>query len=272
MRILILFVAALAVSCSSVAPVKKPIPHLAHKAPEQIASPQIDVTPAISPRLVSEEIHGIRFDGMTFDSRAYQLLVADQPNGPDSQFADSAHAAQSMEGIAAINAGFFTPEGKPLGLVMSSGKIAGSWNSASSLGSGVWHSDSLHRMGISRRDTLGKSKALTQSELIQAGPLLIENSKPISGLESTKSSVRSVILWDGGTSWWLGCTSPCTLATLGNALESSSPANWKIRYALNLDGGRSSDFWVASSVPGGPFTRRMPWNRPVRNFLVLVKK
>ena len=26
---------------------------------------------------------------------------------------------------------------------------------------------------------------------------------------------------------------------------------------------------IASSVPGAPLTRRLPWNRPVRNFLIL---
>ena len=40
--------------------------------------------------------------------------------------------------------------------------------------------------------------------------------------------------------------------------------------ALNLDGGRSTDLWVSSSVSGGPASWRTPFNKPVRNFLVLV--
>ena len=79
-------------------------------------------------------------------------------------------------------------------------------------------------------------------ELIQAGPLLVENGRTVGGLESTKSSVRSVILWDGGTRWWIGCSTPCTLAALGQTLASGEPAGWPVRQALNLDGGRSSDF------------------------------
>ena len=169
-----------------------------------------------------------------------------------------------------MNAGFFTPEGGPLGLVVSSGKISGAWNSASSLGSGAWFRDPAGVMTIARREKLGRTRASAMPELIQAGPLLVVNRQPVSGLEATKSSARSIILWDGGTRWWIGCGSPCTLAALGQALANSSPAGWPVHAALNLDGGRSSDLWIADSVPGGPILKRPLWNRPVRNFLVLV--
>ena len=171
-----------------------------------------------------------------------------------------------------MNAGFFTPEGTPLGLVVSSGKISGSWNTASSLGSGAWYERRSGSTAITRREKLGRAGATTMRELIQAGPLLVENNRSVGGLEATKSSVRTVIIWDGGTRWWMGCSSPCTLAALGQALASSSPAGWPVRDALNLDGGRSSDLWISDAIAGGPVLRRPPWNRPVRNFLVLVAK
>ena len=168
---------------------------------------------------------------------------------------------------AAVNAGFFTPEGDPLGLVVAAGKISGSWNTASSLGSGVWYQNRSGKIAIARRGTLNRAEASAMRELIQAGPLLVENNRAVSGLDATKPSVRIAILWDGGTRWWIGRGSPCTLAALGEAL-----AAWPIRHALNLDGGRSSDLWISECVSGGPLLRRAPWNRPVRNFLVLVVK
>jgi hypothetical protein len=171
-----------------------------------------------------------------------------------------------------VNAGFFTPEGTPLGLVVSAGKISGSWNSASSLGSGVWSEETSGKSSIVRREKLGRAAASSSRELIQAGPLLVENGEPITGLEPTKTSARIVVLWDGGSRWWIGRGSPCTLAALSQALSIDSPAGWKIRQALNLDGGRSADLWVSGSVSGGPFVSRPAWNRPVRNFLVLVGK
>ncbi len=210
--------------------------------------------------------------GLTFDSRNCRLVVADQANGPGSQYPDSAAAARAYGGIAALNAGFFTPQGAPLGLVLASGKISGTWNSASSLGSGAWYENASGHLAIARREQLGRHAATTMRELIQAGPLLVENGQAIGGLETIKVSARSVILWDGGTRWWLGCSSPCTLAALTQALATGQPADWPIRQALNLDGGRSSDLWVSGSIPGGPLLIRPPWNRPVRNFLVLVAK
>ena len=57
-----------------------------------------------------------------------------------------------------------------------------------------------------------------------------------------------------------------------SAVSHGQPAGWPARHALNLDGGRSADLWIAETVPGGPITRRCPWNRPVRNFLVLIPR
>ncbi len=226
------------------------------------------VSPALTPPKVTiREISGITFEGVTFDSREHRLVVADQASGPGSIFADSAAAGRATGGIAAVNAGFFTPEGDPLGLVISAGKISGSWNSASSLGSGVWSESRSGQSAIARRGTLTRAEAITKRELIQAGPLLVENSRAVGGLEATKSSVRILILWDGGTRWWIGRSSPCTLGALGQALTA-----WPIRHALNLDGGRSSDLWISENVSGGPLLRRTSWNRPVRNFLILVAK
>ena len=229
--------------------------------------------PVNPPRATVLEISGITFEGVSFDSRNNHLVVTDQANGPGSQYAGSAAAARALGGLAAVNAGFFTPEGNPLGLVASSGKFSGAWNTASSLGSAAWYeNNSSGNMAISRREKLGRAGASILRELIQAGPLLVENGRATGGLEATKSSARTVILWDGGTRWWIGCGSPCTLAALGQALATAQPAGWPVRQALNLDGGRSSDLWISEAVPGGPVLRRPPWNRPVRNFLVLVAR
>lgn len=255
----------------SAAPIDSPTPAT---APSPVAPPPPPVSPAApadSARLTSSEVSGIRFEGVVFDSRSHRLVVVDQENGPGSRFADAASAASSAGGVAAINAGFFTPEGDPLGLVMTGGKRYGAWNSASSLGSGVWYRGAAGS-AISRREKLGKSAASSMCELIQAGPMLVDHGLAVGGLDRAKTSARSMILWDGGTRWWLGRAAPCSLAALGNALAHGQPAGWQVQQALNLDGGRSSDLWVSSRVAGGPLTRRTPWNRPVRNFLVLMPR
>src|SRR5690606_19234804 len=111
-----------------------------------------------------------------------------------------------------------------------------------------------------------------KKELLQAGPLLVEGSETVGGLDPTKTAVRTLIAWDGGNRWWIGRASACSLSQLGAALASGSPAPWKVHTALNLDGGRSTDIWISASVPGGPADFRPFWNRPVRNFLALTRR
>ena len=233
-------------------------------------NPQAPSSPAKAPALTQVFIRGIHFEGASFDARSHRLLVIDQPNGPASTFGTSRDVARQHDALLALNAGFFTPEGDPLGLVISKGNRAGAWNSASSLGSGIFSESASGNLSITRR---GSPTAFQGArELIQAGPLLVENGGAVGGLDAGKIAVRSILLTDGGTRWWIGKTSACSLAGLGEALASQSPASWPIQHALNLDGGRSTDLYVSARIPGGSFERRSFLNRPVRNFLILKPK
>ena len=256
----------------------QPVPPLDMASQQKPAAPPVTpaappppfAAPAEGPSLSRKTIHGIRFEGVSFDSRSHRLIVIDQPLGPGSEFATARDLATSQGALAALNAGFFTQEGKPLGLVVASGKRAGSWNSASSLGSGIFAESTDGALSLSRR----RSQAVFADarELIQAGPLLVENGRAVGGLDGRKPAVRSLLFTDGGSRWWIGKSSPCTLAALGGALASASPAGWPVRHALNLDGGRSTDLFISPKIPGGPLERRGLLNRPVRNFLVLLPR
>jgi len=195
--------------------------------------------------------------------------VVDQKNGPGSQFTTAEQAARAHNAIAATNGGFFTPDGHPLGLVVADGVTSGNWNNSSSLGSGVWLEDASGESFIARRSTHVKSLASSARNLLQSGPLLIEHGRPVPGLDPVKSSTRTFLLWDGGNRWWMGISSPVTLDTLASILSNNPPSPWQPVLALNLDGGRSSELWLARSSAGPQRTTRMPWSRTVRNFLVL---
>ncbi|MEZ7957962.1 MAG: phosphodiester glycosidase family protein [Rubritalea sp.] len=210
---------------------------------------------------------GIQFNLVTFDTRNQQLVVADQPNGPGSIWADAAAAAKAHNGIAAINGGFFTPEGKPLGIVISNGKELGSFNQ-SSLGSGLFYHTPIGA-GIARKSAWDNLKKNPPAHLLQSGPMLLENSKSITGLSNKNSRPRSFIATDGKNHWCIGHADPCSLSQLSEALASISISEFRASKALNLDGGRSSDLWVSASVNGEPKVIRPFWNKPVRNFLIL---
>ena len=228
--------------------------------------------PPAAPTLVTRNLPEFNLEGVAFDSRTHRLRVIDQEDGPGTTFTDAAHAGTSRSALAAINAGFFTPEGEPLGLLVAAGKSAGSWNSATSIGSAIWHESHSGTSRISRRNETNPATAKQMRETLQSGPMLVDRSLAVSGLESDKTSARCFIAWDGGTRWFIGRTSPCPLNILAATLASSKHCGWAIHRAMNLDGGRSADLWISSRVSGGPLTSRPPWNRPVRNFLILVPR
>ena len=216
--------------------------------------------------------NGIIMSLVSFDDRDFQLQVADQANGPGSRWRDAHSAANAMRGVAAINGGFFTPEGKPLGLVISKGTRRGYVNQ-SSLGAGIY-------LSSGDENTLLRRKSYTQSpnqwgtitHLLQSGPMLAENKKSILGLSKKSNRPRSFIAWDGQHHWAIGYAESCTLDALSRALAGKAPADFPIHSAINLDGGRSSDLWAGSKVAGGNKIHRGFFNKPVRNFLVIVPK
>lgn len=229
----------------------------------QAEPPRAVIVEIPTPQYKNVAINGVSMQCVTFDSRSHFMRVLDQPKGPGSQWPDSQAAAGSVHGLAAINAGFFTPQGGSLGVVIAQGKKAGA-NNTSSLGSGVWY-ESNGKTAIIRREKTN----FTATHLLQAGPMLAERSAAIKGLDDTKTSARSFIAWDGGTSWMIARTSPCSLNKLTQTIAGASPAGFPITTALNLDGGRSAEIYVSAAVAGGPTFNRPIWNNAVRNFLVL---
>lgn len=221
--------------------------------------------PAATPRVSSTTLSGIPITAVTFDSRSHRLVVADQPGGPGSQWPDAHAAAASRSGLAAVNGGFFTPEGGPLGLVIAGGKRAGSLNRASSLGAGLFVDDGSP--ALVRRESGG-----TGGELLQSGPFLVENGRAIAGLSPESSTARTFLGWDGANGWVIARSGPCSLADLAKALDGAKIGGISCHVVLNLDGGRSSDLWAGSSLVDGPISQRPFWNKPVRNFLVLLPR
>ena len=244
---------------------------LSVKAEAQPTPPTGDDSPVVAERpsvptaqparLVRTRLAGIEMEAVVFDSRRDHLVIRDQPEGPGSLYADSRAAGRGS--LAAINASFFTPEGGPLGLVVSSGKSVGSVNHASSLGSGFFQEKS-GTLSLIRR-----GRFTSADEAIQAGPFLVENGRPTRGLSSDVATARSFVATDGRNGWIIARSGACSLAQLSEALGGSQIGGVTIQAALNLDGGRSSELWVSDAVEGGPSYTRPFWNKPVRNFLLL---
>jgi len=201
---------------------------------------------------------------LTFDRRTTFLTVADKDGGPNSSWQSAQAAAKAHDGVAAINGGFFNPQGKPLGLVIENGKRFGGLTQ-NSLGAGIF-TDSPPSL-ISRSD-FKKSKK-KPNHLLQSGPTLIWKGSLTKGLKKSNSRPRSFLLWDGKNHLALGHAGPTSLKGLAEALNTQPIPNFNITHALNLDGGSSSDLWVSPKIKGGGIEQRSWLNKPVRNYLIL---
>lgn len=212
---------------------------------------------------------GVKLHLISFDSRRCKLVLADQDAGPGSRWEDAMVAGKAHHALAAINAGFFTPEGAPLGLLISQGIKRGT-NNPSFLGTGIYFlSDKPSQSGIARRSQLSSILQRKPSNLLQSGPMLVDLAKPVAGLSQDNSRTRSFIATDGSYFWLIGYAENCTLDQLSKALSQGKLAGVAIRTALNLDGGRSSDLWVSPKVVDNGVHLRGFFNKPVRNFLIL---
>ena len=259
----------------TVAKIIKPIPQTTKSIPPAPQPPEphnLTKSRPVAPLAYQQaKRNGTTFSIVAYDDRRHQVRVADQPNGLGSRWTTAQEAAATYGGLAAINGGFFTPAGGPLGLLIETDTKRGYLNK-SSLGAGIFISNK-DRSAIIRRETYTKSKdSWNAYNLLQTGPMLVENHRTISGLSKTNSRPRSFIAWDGKNHWAIGHTSACTLDQLSKALAGKSPTGFKVHTAVNLDGGRSSDLWVSGKISGGGKSHRGFFNKPVRNYLVLTKK
>ena len=210
----------------------------------------------------SASLNGTTFTAVTFDRRNYFLKVIDQKEGPGTEFTGAEFAGQGS--LAAINGGFFNPDGSPLGLVITDGQSRGAFNSHSFLGTGIIDGENTI---LSHRKSYQES-----SELVQSGPRLVWDQERLIGLSKSKERPRSFVIWDGNNHFGIGHADRATLQGLANNLQAQPFEGFHIKYAINLDGGTSCDLWVSTQIPGGGFTKSSLFRKKARNYLALRKR
>jgi len=105
-------------------------------------------------------------------------------------------------------------------------------------------------------------------EALQAGPFLIENSKPVAGLNATRSAARTVVVADASGRFGFVVCRSATLAGMAAILATADQfPGGKITRALNLDGGSSTGLWVRDERPF--YLREF---KDVRNYLAVVAR
>ncbi|OQX88602.1 hypothetical protein B6D60_01795 [candidate division KSB1 bacterium 4484_87] len=160
----------------------------------------------------------------------------------DRDLTTAAEAAQATGAILAINGSFFDPQGRPLGLIIQQGRLIQSMPKRGMKSSGVFFMRG-NRPYIVHRSQFQNSDV---DEAIQSIPRLISGYSPIPGLkDDQKIKRRSGIAIDNRNSIIFAVTdshlSGLTLQDFQNFLLRPE---LKIKSALNLDGGRSSQLYL----------------------------
>jgi len=195
-----------------------------------------------------------------FESRVATLRVFDQPDTPRRELAEAMARAKA---IAGVNGGYFDPEDAPVGLLVSDGRVLRPLRKAKLL-SGVLMA-SASRVDIVRTAHFTMSTRIKSA--VQGGPLLVERSEAIAGLNDTRKARRTFAAVDGKGRATLGVCSAVSLAQLGQILALPQVAGkLRIARALNLDGGSSSAFWFAGK--DGIFSIRE--QKTVRDFVAIM--
>ena len=215
-------------------------------------------------RRVGVENSGERaiIDAVLVSPKAARLEVFDNPGGNDTL----AEVMRREKCVAGVNGGYFDTAFKPIGLLVSRGRIISPLARARLL-KGVLCS-SARGIEIVRVGEFSRNRKLDCA--IESGPFLVDLGWHVSGLDRTRSARRSfaAVSRDGQAA--LGICSEVTLDQLASLL-SAVPlgGNFKIWRALNLDGGSSSAFWFQGKDDD---VISIPEEKTVRDFVAITTK
>ncbi len=167
---------------------------------------------------------------LKFNSQDWNLKVMPYKN---AVFAHD--VVRFTDAKAVINASFFDPQNKPLGLLKEQGVNLNPYKSISWWSILCINNDN-HKIFITR----DKMQASQCSSAIQTGPRLISNYKVIDGLKDDYSRKSAVCIIDSNQVVLFASESPLSATQLAQFLKSE----FKCQEALNLDGGSSTQMSI----------------------------
>lgn len=204
-----------------------------------------------------------------FSGNSHRMIVRDEGNLAKPKYGSLDAAMRKSPSIAGVNGSFFSsnPEGSPLGIVVQDGKNIHPLETGSFTVAGIIY-DTGKQLQLSRSASFASMKNKPSLlSAIQGGPFLVENGKPVKGLNNTKSTYRTFIATDGKSGWCIATTSAMTLRELSDWLaQKGTLGSFTVKAALNLDGGTSSAFW---HHPSGTY---FPSIKKVRNYIGIAPR
>ncbi len=209
-----------------------------------------------------------RIDVVWFDAKKHTFKVIDNGPAEATTFPNLAAAMRQHGCLAGCNGGFFLKDHSPSGLMIAGGQSTGRFGQGGLLSGVILSSGNVNPYVLRRAEYGPKYKP---TDLIQTGPFLVDQGKPVAGLSKENARRRSFVLHDGDDGFAIGLSDSLTLAELAEVIahRDFSPSR-KIHRALNLDGGTSSGLYVNRGA-SYPVIHVEPF-KTVRNFLGIVPR
>ena len=187
---------------------------------------------------------------------------------------DNASLAETMAEnhcIAGTNGGYFTAEFDPVGLLVCDGRTVRAEQHARLL-SGLLAITATSHISLRRTSETTPISVKHARQAVQCGPFLVEDRRPVAGLNAARAARRTAVFTDGGGRWGLVVCSAVTLEEFAAILADPAltPGGLKIARALNLDGGGSTALWVRPARDGEPVS--LPERGYVRDFVGIVPR
>ena len=194
-----------------------------------------------------------------FSTKSCRLQVVDQSDEPRLELDEVMRRGHFLAGV---NGGYFDPDYKPIGLLVVDRAVIAPLQKARLL-SGLLTAAGK-KVQISRVSEFSISQK--PEAAVECGPMIVDQSKAVRGLESTKLARRTFAATLAGDKAVLGFCSDVTLADLANILGGGVISDFKIQRALNLGGGSSSAFWF-KRANGSAFS--ISEEKTVRDFVAI---
>jgi len=145
--------------------------------------------------------------------------------------------------LVTVNANFFDEKGDPLGLVISKGILRKSIHLKGQTLTGVFMTTESGASIVARNEFVPSLVV----DALQAGPRLISNGKIISSIKDQASSRRSAVCIDSNNRLLIFASSGIWGLTFKELQSLMFSKNIACKEALNLDGGGSTQFFMAAS-------------------------
>ena len=152
----------------------------------------------------------------------------------------------NANGIIGINANFFDPNGKALGLLSKNGEKLNPLHQGGNVLTGIFFIHNDKPRIVHRFDSIPTNNVALA---LQAGPRLIVDGKPTDLTKSTSTARRSgIAITQDFKIVIFASVSPLPGILLSNIQEMLLKPSIKATDALNLDGGSSSQIYISASV------------------------